>query len=110
METHSFSTLERVEAKEAADPGGGAGDDCHFQYPRTGRSQGSLPVERLVHDQDGLSVPSNGSKPRKPDATVSGASHVVELSVPSNGSKPRKRARRCAGGCDRSGFQYPRTG
>src|SRR5579875_111552 len=65
METHSFSTLERVEAKEAADPGGGAGDDCHFQYPRTGRSQGSLPVERLVHDQDGLSVPSNGSKPRK---------------------------------------------
>src|SRR5579875_2007984 len=108
--TATFSTLERVEAKEGLLGPLFCGGFHAFQYPRTGRSQGrSYPrALKLLYKQ--LSVPSNGSKPRKDVEWRRHLAELFRLSVPSNGSKPRKAScakMRCI---RRRFFQYPRTG
>src|SRR5579875_3138017 len=130
-----FSTLERVEAKEASPwHVHGVCVSTFSTLERVEAKEALAPARRRL-PAICLSVPSNGSKPRKRCLALRPVRRAVGLlSVPSNGSKPRKRVRwgqaipapmcpfstlerveakevPAVGGRGRvSDFQYPRTG
>src|SRR5579862_2776078 len=77
----TFSILKRIEAKEAADLPTLAPCLSAFQYPQTDRSQGSATLAALVRAFARLSVSSNGSKPRKPNAIRASAHRLSTFSI-----------------------------
>ncbi|SRR5579875_1393135 len=87
----SFSTLERVEAKEASVARKTAMKTKKLSVPSNGSKPRKLAGCSSLQTCSGLSVPSNGSKPRKLHGDMGHVRTHHDLSVPSNGSKPRKR-------------------